>query len=169
MSWICLRLFFNLPARPTKIEQKWKFLTSVFFVRFGWNLVWGLIMGQKQHRMSLIYLQPFFDLLARPTKINQKWKFLTSVFFCQIWMNDMGAKNGPRIIWHKFKILLFTHQPKPRTFRRGPLFFSDFFCLKIKYFMPNSVQCPFQPGVNTSRSWSRHARCNTRSGICKWI
>ena len=36
-----LPTFFDLPARPTKIDQKWKFLTSMFFVRFGWNLVGG--------------------------------------------------------------------------------------------------------------------------------
>jgi len=97
MSLISLRSFFDLPARPTKIDQKWRFLTSVFFVRFGWNLVWGLIMGQKQHRLSLICLRPFFDLPARPTKIDQKWKFLTSVFFVRfgwnlVWGLIMGQK-----------------------------------------------------------------------------
>ena len=68
MSLKCLRLFFDLPARPTKIDQYWKILTSVFFVRFGWNLVWGLIMNQKQHRLSLKWLRPFFDL---PTNHNR--------------------------------------------------------------------------------------------------
>ena len=50
LKW--LRPFFDLPARPTKIDQKWKFLTSMLFVRFGWNLVCGLKMEQKQLRMS---------------------------------------------------------------------------------------------------------------------
>ena len=62
LKW--LRPFFDLPARPTKIDQKWKFSTSAFFIRFGWNLVWRLIMGQKQHRMSLKCLQLFFGLPA---------------------------------------------------------------------------------------------------------
>jgi len=89
MEWVknAYDHFFDLPPRPTKIDQKWKFVTSVFFVRFGWNLVWGLIMGQKQHRMSLKYLRPFFDLPAQPTKIDQKWKFLTSVFFVRFGWN----------------------------------------------------------------------------------
>jgi len=85
LKW--LRPFFDQPARPTKIDQRWKFSTSVFFIWFGWNLVWGLIMGQKQHRMSLKYLRPFFDLPARPTEIDQKWKFLTSVFFVRFGWN----------------------------------------------------------------------------------
>ena len=37
----------------------------MFFVRFGWNLVWRLIMGQKQHRMSLKCLRPVFDLYSQ--------------------------------------------------------------------------------------------------------
>ena len=36
----------------------------LFSVRFGRNLVWGLIVAQKQHIMSLKCLRPFFDLLA---------------------------------------------------------------------------------------------------------
>ena len=97
MSMICIRPFFDQPARPTKIGQKWKFLTSVFFVQFGWNLGCGMIMGQQKHRKSLICLQPFFDLPARPTKIDQKWKFLTSVFFIRfgwnlVWGLIMGQK-----------------------------------------------------------------------------
>ena len=31
----------------------WKFSTSVFFFRLEWNLVYGLILVRKQHRMSL--------------------------------------------------------------------------------------------------------------------
>ena len=37
------------------------------FVRFGWNLIWGL-MNQKQHRICLKWLRPFFDL---PTNHNR--------------------------------------------------------------------------------------------------
>ena len=92
-----LQPFFDLPARPTKIDQKWKFLTSVFIVWIEWNSVWGLIIGQKQHRISLINGRRFFDLPAQPTKIDQKWKFLTSVFFVRfvwnlVWGLIMGQK-----------------------------------------------------------------------------
>ena len=145
MSFICLRPFFDLPARPTKSDQKWKFLTSVFFVRFGWNLVWGLIMGQKQHRMSLICLRPFFDLPARPTKIDQKWKFLTSVFFVQFGSNlAYGANNGPRITWYKFEMATATFYASTETphipsrtiilFRFFFLVFLSGFCFYFSFF-----------------------------------
>ena len=91
MSLISLRSFFDLPARPTKIDQKWKFLTSVFFVRFGWNLVWGLIMGQKQHRMSLKCPRPFFDLPAWPTKIDDWYKESYDFYFPIIIWSDYSG------------------------------------------------------------------------------
>ena len=57
---------FKMPTtifRPTSLtkrnQTKVKFFTSVFFVRFGYNLAWGLKMEEKQDRMNLKCLQPF--------------------------------------------------------------------------------------------------------------
>ena len=60
------------PTSPTNPNRpKAKIFNFVFFVRFGWNLVWGLILTKKQHRMSLKFLRLFFDQPARPTKTDQ--------------------------------------------------------------------------------------------------
>ena len=54
--------------------------------------------------------------------------------YCVFWIKfGIWANNGPRITWYKFEMATATfyastHQQKPRTFRRGPLFFSDFCC-----------------------------------------
>ena len=85
----CCDQFFHLPARPTKIDQKWKFLTSVFLGRFGWNLVWALIMVQKQHRISLKYLRPiFYKKLAVFKKfIKDEGKYGTNSWGFKIYEN----------------------------------------------------------------------------------
>ena len=67
-----LSFFFQLPCFSSDLDEIW----------YG-----GLIMGQKQHRISLKCLRPFFDIPARPTKIDHKWKFLTSVFYVQFGWN----------------------------------------------------------------------------------
>ena len=78
MSLKCLQKFFYLPARPTKPDQWWKFSTTAFFIQFGQNLVWGLIMNQKQHRISLKCLQQFSDLPAWPIQIDHRLQPLFS-------------------------------------------------------------------------------------------
>ena len=78
MSLKCLQPFFDLPARPTKIDQKWKFLTSVFFCPIWIKFGMGVNNGAKTTLNE-------FDMpttIFRPTSLtNKKWKFLTSVFF----------------------------------------------------------------------------------------
>ena len=78
MSMKCLRPFFYLPARPTKPDQRWKFSTTAFFIQFGQNLMWGLIMNQKQHRISLKCLQQLSDLPAWPIQIDHRLQPLFS-------------------------------------------------------------------------------------------
>ena len=47
---------------------------------FGWNLVWGLIMDQKQHRISLKCLQQFLDLPAWQTQTDPRLQPFFSPF-----------------------------------------------------------------------------------------
>ena len=110
------RPFFDLPARPNRIDQKWKFLTSVVFVQFGSNLAYGLIMGKKQHRMSLICLRA--TTIFRPTSYQPKStknENLTFMFFVRfgwnlVWGLIMGQKQ------HSLKCLRpFFDQPARPT------------------------------------------------------
>ena len=99
MSFKWLRPFF-WPTDPTNqnrpTAQQQKFSTSVFSIWFGWNLVWGLIMGQKQHRMSLMCLRPFFDLPSQPTEIDQKWKFQNGLTW------SIFIPSDSNLVWKSF-------------------------------------------------------------------
>ncbi len=76
------------PATPTKTAWYLKFST-VFFINFGWNLLWVLIMAHKL-KMSSRCLLSFFDLPTQPPKTNQYWKFLTAAY-----LSDVDE------IWHR--------------------------------------------------------------------
>ena len=75
--------------------------------------------------MPMTILRP-----TSPTNQNRlKVKISNFRVFCPVWMKfSMGAYNGLRITWYKFEMAraTFYASTEPRTFRRGPLFFSDF-------------------------------------------
>ena len=59
-----LRLFFDQPDWPTKVDQYWINSTLVFFIWFWWNLLWGTTLGKYQHRMYLKGLRLFERSMA---------------------------------------------------------------------------------------------------------
>ena len=71
-------------------SQNSKIGTSVFFIRFRWNLIWGITSGKEQHRRSFKWPRLFFDWPNWPTKADQcrggrrprTVRYLFLIFFC---------------------------------------------------------------------------------------
>ena len=73
--------------RSTEAEQWQIFTTSAFFSLFWLDMIWKIILGYKQHRLSLKWLRLFFDWPDQPTKADRYQIFKTSMFFVQFGWN----------------------------------------------------------------------------------
>ena len=115
-----------------------------------------------------------------PTNQNRpKVKFSNLRVFCPIWIKfGIWANDGPRITWYKFEMATATfyastHQQKPRTFRRGLLFFSDFFCsglIIIIIHMENRMTKPkifLTSGFSYQDIVAQRSSCKTSYFYCK--
>ena len=104
-----------------------------------------------------------------PTNQNRpKMKISNFCVFCPIWIKfGIWANNGPRITWYKFEMAtanFYASTKTPHIPSRTIILFR-FFCLKIKYFMPNSVHesntshllipsIQFLPFPSRAKQWS---------------
>ena len=111
------------------------FSIPLFFIRFGWNFVWGLIMEQKAERAE----RPFFEKPAQPTKVDKYWKFLSFVFFVwfgwnPVWQLRMELRQ------YSLEYLQYDHfstyrndQPKPTNAESFKHMFLDRLGMSLKW------------------------------------
>ena len=101
------------------------------------HLIWFIfgteVIGKPLIRFRMFEVVATIFRPTSPTNQNRpKMKISNFCVFRPIWIKfGIWANNGPRLTWYKFEMATAsfyasTHQQKPRRFRRGPLFFSDF-------------------------------------------
>ena len=131
------------PTSPTN-QNRPKVKISNFCVfcpiwmKFGMGANNGAKTTQNEFDMPTTIFQP-----TSPTNQNRpKVKFSNLRVFCPIWIKfGIWAENGTRITWYKFKMATATFYASTETphIPSRTIILFRFFCLKIKYFMPNSV------------------------------